>query len=405
MDEALLDRFDSNRDSNRRRLTATAGTHQRTSQRKRGNQEGSIWQRKDGRWVAAFHDGAGRRVQRYGKTRAEVAAKLAEGLRTQAEGRVVPTEKQTVGQYLTEWLENSARRTVRPMTFESYSDIVRLHLIPELGTTPLAKLTPQQVQQLLNEKLDSGLSPRRVLYIRAVLRRALKEAHQWGLVTRNVATLVRPPKAERFEIRPLDPEQARRFLESVRGDRLEALYSVALALGLRAGEALGLRWEDVDLDEGLLHVRHALQRIDGDWKLVEPKTSRSRRTVALPAVVAQRLREHRDRQERERFKAAQLWEDWGLVFCSPLGRPLDNANVTHRFQRQLAAIGLPKQRFHDLRHACASLLLAQGVNPRVVMEVLGHSQITLTLDTYSHVMPSLQREAAARMDALLGPAE
>lgn len=395
---------DSRSDSRSPRLTANVGGRPRTRKTRRGNLEGSIWQRKDGRWVAAFHDASGRRVQRYGKTRAEVADKLAEGLKVQIEGRVVPNEKQTVAQYLADWLENSAKRTVRPATFESYSGIVRQHLIPAFGSTPLAKLTPQQVQRLFNEKLDGGLSPRRVLYIRAVLRRALKEAHQWGLVSQNVATLVRPPKAERFEVRPLDPDQARRFLETIRGDRLEALYAVALAVGLRAGEALGLRWEDVDLDHRLLHVRHGLQRIEGEWKLVEPKTSRSRRTVALPAVVARKLREHRQRQEAERGTAGQLWEEWSLVFCTPLGRPLDNANVTHRFQRQLAAAGLPKQRFHDLRHACASLLLAQGVNPRVVMEVLGHSQITLTLDTYSHVMPSLGRDAADRMDALLGGA-
>jgi integrase len=369
---------------------------------RRGNHEGSVWQRKDGRWVAAYHDGAGRRVQHYARTRVGAAEKLADGLKLQLDRVVVPTEKQTVGQYLTEWLENSARRTVRPMTFVSYESIVRQHLIPELGSIPLARLAPQEVQRLLNAKSDSGLSPRRVAYIRAVLRRALREALEWGLVTRNAAALVRPPKVERFEIRPLDPEQARTFLKAIRGDRLEALYTVALAVGLRAGEALGLCWEDVDLDHGELCVRRALQKIDGEWRLVEPKTPRSRRTVSLPAVTVGALREHQQRQAVERERAREMWADqWGLVFTTPLGTPLDNANVTHRFQRHLATAGLPHQRFHDLRHACASLLLAQGVNPRVVMEVLGHSQVTLTLDTYSHVIPALGREAAAQMDDVL----
>jgi integrase len=234
-----------------------------------------------------------------------------------------------------------------------------------------------------------------------VLRRALNDALRWGLVARNVATLVTPPRGQRYEVRPLDPVQARRFLDAVRGDRLEALYSVALAVGLRQGEALGLQWDDIDLDSAALHVRHALQRVDGRLQLVEPKTARSRRTVILPATVIDALKAHRSRQVAERLTAGSEWVDHKLVFCSPMGRPLDASNVTHTFQRHLIRAGLPRQRFHDLRHACASFLLAQGVSPRVVMEVLGHSQITLTLNTYTHVLPSLSREAAERMNALL----
>lgn len=312
---------DSSADSNHRRLTATSGGRRRTGG-KRGNAEGSVWQRKDGRWVAAFHDGAGRRVQRYARTRADAAAKLAEGLKLQVDRVIVPAEKQTVGEYLAEWLESSARRTVRPMTFVSYESIVRQHLIPDLGSTPLTKLSPQQIQRLLNAKSDAGLSPRRVAYIKAVLRRALREALEWGLVSRNAAALVRSPRAERYEVRPLEPEQARRFLDEVRGDRLEALYSVALAVGLRAGEALGLCWDDVDLDAGELHVRHGLQKIAGEWRLVEPKTSRSRRTVSLPGVTVEALRAHRERQAAERERAGDIWADqWGLVFTRRSARP------------------------------------------------------------------------------------
>jgi len=312
----------------------------------------------------------------------------------------VPLERQTVGVFLVTWLEESAKPSVRPSTYVSYRCLVHKHLIPEIGKVPLAKLMPQQVQAMLNRKAASGHSPRRAELMRAVLRIALNQALRWGLVTRNVATLVSVPRVRRLEIRPLDPDEARRFLEQIRGDRLEALYSVALAAGLRQGEALGLRWDDVDLGGGLIHVRRALVRIDGKLELAEPKTSQSRRTIALPEAVVDRLRMHRARQLEERLWAGEKWVEMGFVFSTPVGRPLDRSNVTHVFQRHLAAAGLPRQRFHDLRHACASLLLAQGVSARVVMDVLGHSQINLTLNTYSHVIPSLRREAADRMNAL-----
>ena len=373
-----------------------------TGMGKRGNNEGSIYQQgSDGRWVAAVSLPSGERRRFYGATRAEVARKLTAALKTQQDGMPLPMERETVGRFLASWLRDTVQVSVRPATFQSYVSIVRCHLVPELGGIPLARLTPQDVQALMRRRLAEGLSPRRVDYIRGVLRRALNHAMRWGLVGRNVAALVSPPRAQMVEVDPFDPEEARLFLEAIHDDRLEALYTVALAVGLRQGEALGLRWQDVDLRAGTLAVRHSLQKIRGVFRLVEPKTRRSRRTVHLPAVVVEGLQAHRARQAEERLRAAQLWEDHGLVFCTELGRPLDAPNVTHRFQRVLREAGLRRQRFHDLRHACGSLLLAQGVSPRVVMEVLGHSQVTLTLNTYSHVIPSLGREAADRMDDVL----
>lgn len=373
--------------------------------RKRGNNEGSVYQRTDGRWVAVVSLGDGKRVARYAKTRAEAAARLSAALTSVQAGVPLPPERQTVAEFLTGWLETTAKRAVRPATFVSYRGLIRNHLAPELGKVQLSKLTPQQVEGMINRKLEAGFSPRRVEYMRGLLRHALNDALRWGLVGRNVATLVRPPRAERHELHTLTPEQARTFLAAIRGQRLEALYSVALAVGLRQGEALGLLWEDVDLDAGRIHVRRALQRIEGKLQLVEPKTRRSRRTVVLPRYAVDALRRHRERQDGERGAAANLWEDHGFVFATPLGRPLDASNVTHGFQRLVGRAGLPRQRFHDLRHACASLLLVQGVNPRVVMEILGHSQISLTLDTYSHVIPALQEDAAQRMEALLSNSE
>lgn len=265
----------------------------------------------------------------------------------------------------------------------------------------MAKLSPSDIQPFLNDKLAEGLSPRTVRYLHAVLRRALGQALKRGLVPRNVATLVNLPKAQRPEVEPFTPDQARSFLAAIHGDRLEALYSVALSVGLRQGEALGLRWEDVDLDTGTITVRKALQRLNGVFELVEPKTARSRRTIALPQTAVTALRVHRTRQLQERLLAGSKWCENGLVFTNTFGTPIDASNLIRHFHRALVAAGLPRKRFHDLRHTCASLLLAQGVHPRVVMDILGHSQISLTMDTYSHVIPALQREAASQMDVLL----
>ena len=226
---------------------------------------------------------------------------------------------------------------------------------------------------------------------------------KWILVARNSAALVDPPRVERREITPLDPEQAKTLVEQCLDHRLGALFTVAVALGLRHGETLGLRWaEDVELDSGVLHVRQALQRRKGGIFFVVPKSKRSRRSVAMPAVVTAALKTHRVRQLEERMVAGSRWVESGLVFTTRRGTPLDPSNVTKAFHELLVSAGLPRIRIHDLRHTAATLLLAQGVSPRVIMEILGHSQISLTMDTYSHVLPALQREAAEQMDAVLG---
>ena len=373
---------------------------------RRGNNEGSIYKRTDGRWAAAINLGwqAGRRKRKtfYGETRRVVQEQLSAALRAQQQGLPMVSERQTVELFLDRWLSDSVEPRLKPRTYQSYAEIVRLHLSPSLGRIRLAKLTPQQVQRLINEKLSDGLSPRRVQYIHAVLRCALGQAEKWGLVPRNVAKLADAPHVPRFEIRPLTSEQAQEFLAAVKGDRLEAVYAVALAVGLRKGEALGLRWDDIDLETGTIAVRHSLQRIDKKLQLVEPKSARSRRTLALPSVLQTALRAHRARQLEERLRAGSTWQETGFVFTTPIGMPLDGANVSRAFHRALEAAGLPRQRFHDLRHAAASLMLAQGVPARVVMEALGHSQISLTMNLYSHVVPALLQDAADKMDAALG---
>jgi integrase len=233
-----------------------------------------------------------------------------------------------------------------------------------------------------------------------VLRRALEQARKDELVIRNVASLVDPPRVRRREVQPLTVEEAALLLDAVREDRLFALYAVALGEGLRRGEALGLRWSDIDLENDTLRVSVSLQRSDGELQLTEPKTARSKRTVPLPGACVEALTEHRQRQKQEEAAAPVWLNDWNLVFTTTIGTPLDPQNVLHQFQAVCERVGLPRLRFHDLRHTCASLLLAQGVEARVIMDTLGHSLIGTTLNLYAHVMPATQRDAAGKMDSL-----
>lgn len=376
--------------------------------RKRGQNEGTIYKRADGRWEAqyTYQDATGRtrRKSIYGKTRKEVQQQLTAALAALDRDEAPLTDRQTVGQFLERWLADVVEPHRAPDTHRTYAGVVRLHLLPTLGKVQLGKLTPQQVQALLTTKARGDLAgkDRTVQQLREVLRNALNVALRWGLVAKNAAELVDPTAYRRPEVCPLSADEAHAFLAVAGGDRLEALYTVALALGLRKGEALGLKWEDIDEAAGVIRVRRQLQRVKGKLILRDLKTAKSRRNLPLPAALVGKLHAHRARQAEAELLAHARWQHSDLVFTSTIGTPLDPRNVTRRFHALIVKAGLPHQRFHDLRHLCASLLLAQGVPPRVVMETLGHSQISLTMNTYSHVMPSLQREAADRMDAFLG---
>jgi integrase len=372
---------------------------------KRGQNEGSIYKRKDGRWVAVlnlgYQKGKLKRKPFYGKTRAEVADRLNTALGDRKRGIPIITDRQTVGQFLDRWLADSAKPAVRQSTCAIYSQLIRLYVKPELGHVRLEKLTPQQTESWLNGLLAAGLSPRTVQHARAVLRRALRHAMKWELVSRNVATLVDPPRQSRKEIMPFSQDEVRTFLQSVEGHRFETLFYLSLALGLRQGEALGLRWQDVDLKRGTLTVSGSLQRVDGTLRLVEPKTERSRRTLPLHAGAAAKLGARRALQLQEQQLAGTRWKDSGLVFTSGVGTPLIARNVVRSYHRALSDAGLPRRRFYDLRHSCATMLLAQGVPARVIMEVLGHSQISLTMNTYAHVSPALLKEATDSLEPVL----
>lgn len=375
--------------------------------RRRGANEGSIFKRDDGRWCAVvdlgWRDGKRKRKYVYGATRQVVAEQLTKLLREKAQGLPVAVDRQTVERFLRDWLENSVKASVRPATYVSYEQVVRTYLIPALGRIPLRQLSPQHVQEMLNRHFAGGcLAPRSVAYIRIVLRAALNQARKWNLVVRNAAELAQPPRLERFRIEPLSPEQARALLESAKGDRLEALYAVALACGLRMGEVLALSWAGIDLEHGQMTISQALQRQKGrGLVLIDTKTDRSRRTIALPSPLIAALRAHRVRQLQERLVAGSRWQDRGFVFTSSIGSGLEPRSLHRAFKAMLAEAGLPDIRFHDLRHSAASLMLAQGVPLRVVMEVLGHSSIGVTANTYSHVMPSLVRDATEKVAHLL----
>ncbi len=363
---------------------------------------------KDGRWCArhTFHGPDGRPVRRafYGRTKAEALAKREKAIADYHNGMMVfDTENLTTAEYLDRWLDDSKRDAVRQRTLENYAYVVRVHLKPTLGNTKLKALTPARVQSLYRSKLDSGLSARTVRLIHTVLHGALKQAVRWELVARNVTEAVaapKPDKSRKKEIRPLDQNQADALLEEARGDRLGALYRLAVTAGLRQGELLGLRWQDVDLGRGTLCVRQQLTRTKKHGlTFTEPKTKKSRRSVKLTQGTVEALRAHRKRQLKEKLMMGNLWQDTGLVFTTTVGTPLDVGNLTnHSFRPLLERAGLPKIRFHDLRHTCATLLLRRNVNPKIVQELLGHASISETMDTYSHVLPDMQGDAVAAME-------
>lgn len=311
------------------------------------------------------------------------------------------TERQRLGEYLHLWLETDRPR-LRERTWDRYEQYVRLHIVPALGKTSLVRLSPQHLQRLYSDRLESGLSPTTVHHLHATIHKALRQAVRWNLVARNVADLVDPPRIVTHEMATLSPAQARAFLAAAEGDRLEALYVLAITTGMRQGELLGLRWRDVDLDGGSVQIRGSMQATSEGLRIAAPKTPGSRRHVLVSEQPREALRKHRVRQAAERLRMGEAWEDNDLVFANQVGRPIPAGNLLRRsFEPLLRRAGLPRMRFHDLRHTSATLLLGEGIHPKIVSEMLGHTRISTTLDLYSHVTPTMQREAADAFDAIL----
>lgn len=325
-------------------------------------------------------------------------------------GLVYDAGKLTVGEYLDGWLADSVKGTVKETTYASYAYVTRKHVSPALGRVKLKSLTPADVRGFYGEKSRSNLSPATVKKMHVVLRKSLSQAVSDGLIPRNAADGVKPPrvKAPGEEIKPLDSEECAAFLEAARDERLEALYVLAVHCGLREGELLALRWKDADLEstKPALLVRRTLTRGENGrgWVVGTSTKSGKGRRVRLTRQAVVALKDHRKRQLEERMRLVGLWQDQGLIFPNETGSLLNPSNLRNRSLKRIKArSGVRKDlRFHDLRHTCATLLLSAGVNVKVVSELLGHASITITLNTYSHVLPDMQDSAADAMDAALG---
>jgi len=378
--------------------------------RKNPNGEGTIYQRKDGRFEAAVYvtttDGTRKRVRAYGATWEQVHQRLVELKAQEHRGIPVPAQSYTVAGYLDEWLEHVVRPIVRPTTYAKYETFVRLYLKPGLGSKRLSRLTPPDVRLFLGRQREAGVSPARVQAMHSVLRAALEHAMREDLVLRNVARLVRVPTPPRRAFVPWTVQETLAFLAASKPDALAPAFVLLIALGLRRGEVLGLRWTDVDLDGRTLRIRQQLQRSEGRLQLVEVKTQRSNRALPLPWLCIRALKKRKSAQAADRIAAGPSWQDTGLVFTTHHGTAIEPRNLARSFHRISAVAGVPRIRVHDLRHMCSSFLAAQGVPARTIMEILGHSQIAVTMNVYTHVTSEEQRQAMKLMDQLLGePAE
>lgn len=373
---------------------------------RKSNGEGNVRQRTNGLWEARIVLPDGKSKSFYGQTKAEAIKKQRNAQHALDRGiPVLADERQTLAKFLPAWLEVK-KSQLKTATWMRYRLFVN-HILPTLGRVQLTKLTPQHLSALYAKKLDEGQSPTSVHHLHTMLHGALEQALRWGLVARNVSDLVDPPRMAKTEMRVWTPEQAMTFLATVAAasDRLEALYVLALTTGMRQGEMLALTWADVRLDDAhpSLTVRRSLEvREHGAREIGTPKTTTGKRKVDLGAVAVDALRAHRKRQNEVRL-AARVWEDHDLVFCNSLGRTLEPNNIKRdSFDPMKKSAGVPDIRFHDLRHTAASLLFLKNVHVKKVSEMLGHAGIAITLQTYGHLMPTMQRDAARAMDDLFG---
>ncbi len=367
---------------------------------RRLNGEGSLTRRKDGTWQGQYTSptagGGKKRRYVYAKTKALCNQKLKAALKEVEAG--VTQDPITLGEYLRRWLEDSVKNSVSVRTYERYEQNCRVHLVPTLGGVKLKDLKPLPLQTLYREKLDEGLSPRTVQYIHRTLYKALKQAVRWSLLTRNVAECVEAPKPLRKEITPLSPEEVGVLLDGLDGPRDVAFHTLAVSTGMRQGELLGLRWKDLDLEAGVVKIRRSLSRTDTQgFIFVQPKSAKGKRSVGLVPRTVKAL---------EAYRGADNPHGEDLVFPNRDGNPMSPWMVTRRFQSLCKGLGLPAEtRFHDLRHTAATIWLLKGIHPKIVQEALGHSTISITLDTYSHVLPNMQEGAIRAMGEVLGDAE
>ena len=334
-------------------------------------------------------------------TKRECEEKVRELLHRADQAPFTRAANPNVAQLIEQWLE-FVEPSLRSSSYRRYRDTLILHVVPIIGHVKLSKLSPPELQRLYANRLAFGLSPTTVHHLHVVLHRMLKHAVRWGLVARNVSEMIDPPRRTFPEITTWNEEQVTRFLRAGDGHHLAAFWRLALLTGMRRGELLGLKWEDANLDRGTVSVRRTLSRgVGGTWELGELKTNASRRSIALPHSCVLALRKHKAVQNAERLRLGEIWEDNGFIFTNRTGGPLHVNSMAPQFKKLIQACDLPRIRFHDLRHTSATFLLGRGVHPKIVQERLGHADISMTLNLYSHVTPDMQRAAADTIDDAL----
>ncbi|AWI28377.1 tyrosine-type recombinase/integrase [Streptomyces tirandamycinicus] len=367
------------------------------------NGAGSVWQRKDGRYEGRVYvpqpDGTRRPKTVYGATWDECDAKRQELVLRDRQGVPTPTRSAKLSEWLPYWLEEFVRGDRKKTTYAKYETHVRRYLIPQIGSKRLENLGAADVRRML-AAVTVQASAATAKESHRVLRSALTAACREELISRNVVKLVPAPRVQPRELKPWSLEQTTTFLEAARKDPLYTAFVLAVTLGLRRGEILGLRWSDIDLEHRTLTVRNQLQRVQ---KELYEDTTKNRRTraIPIPLMCVAPLRWQRLGQAGQRVAAGESWHGGDYVFTTRTGRPVEPRNLSRSFERVSDDAGLPRIRLHDARHGCATLLFAAGVPARVVMEILGHSQIAVTMNIYTHVSDDNRREAMGHMDRLL----
>ncbi len=370
---------------------------------------GSVYRRgSDGRYVAKYKAEGTKSgyKEEYARTEPEAYAKLEKAWLEKQQGILATGPNQKLKDYLEQWLEEVHKPPIiRLSSHVKYRGLLRNQIIPALGHLQLRRVTPQHLQLFYNNLLKNGLSSSVVQSIHGLLHKAFDNAIRWNLIARNVCDLVSPPPLRTKEIQPLSMDQARILLEAAKEHNLETFLIVVLATGMRHGEMRGLRWHDIQFEEQCLYVRRTVSRIAG-YGYVEgdPKTAKGKRKIILPDFVISQLKKHRIQQAERKQKAGEKWQERDLVFCNRSGGFIHQDVILEMFRRILAKAGLPLElRIHDLRHSAATIFLSMGIHPKIVQELLGHSQISMTLDTYSHVLPSMQQEAMDKWETAFAP--
>ena len=374
--------------------------------RRRVNGDGSLTKRADGRWMGRYYAwtsaGTRKRITIYGKTRQEAAEKMREAQERNRQGIPVPDRAWKLGDWLDYWLDHVVVANRRPATHALYETTVRLYLKPALGRYPLSRLSASRVQTFLTGQLAAGHSIRKVQVMKTVLSSALARAMREELVMRNVAHLAELPTWERKPVSPWTAAEARAFLDAARDDPLYPAFVLLLLYGLRRGEVLGLRWRDVDEEDGELRVRQHIQRVHGELRIGPVKTAAGRRDLPLLlGLAAEALETRRAAQAADRAELGSAWQDTGLIFSTKTGRPIEPRNLARSFHRICETHGLRQISVHHLRHTTATLLKNFGVPARDAQLILGHSRLAVTLEIYTHEDRQAQRDALGRIsDAL-----